>query len=682
MEAYSIILVDHNLSYLEAAQNILNVHDNLFHIDNATTSDDCIRNLIEKHYDVCLLNFKVNGEDGLKLLSRIKALRKNLPVIMLVDEDHEAIAVRALEQGADDYIMKVSGDRTALPFTVRKVIERNQNQGQRKFETVEIPESVEELEDTTPSSETQFESPQIQSPFYTIDSSGRFLAANAKMAAISGYSEDELLELSLSDLLPQDEEYQFQKWFSRLNSNGEKATFTTELITKYGQRQQVNFVLHSMKNQQGRVVGFQGQLQNVGTDSHNTTFEGQEISDTYQIITELISIINQSLQQPLNHLLERITQVAAQMFRFERVALALLNRKKRVFVKQALIGFQTRKPHESTLLEVPAEVIDKIFSDPYHMKVMYYHRDGIVDLQGEALKKQMHPDDLMREKARQFSWQDDDMFILNLVDQNQHTFGYLSFEKPLDGARVNPDIAYHLEIFGKLASMAVENHQHYAALERKNRRLKQLLVANNIFKLHLNLTDLLKEVVWSVKTSLDFNLVGLALIFSKSTMLELRAVACEDKIKLIQLEELRFGLNEIKSILKEPYKHSHSYLIEDKNGVFKKLKDIYYGSRNQPRPGDWKRDYLLLVPLRSRDQRISGFLMVDDPLDGKFPSMDVIRTLEILANQVGIAIDNRMMYFQMKKRMKFLEKISGINTPNSTSPQKEGVQRLIQKFFK
>jgi hypothetical protein len=43
---------------------------------------------------------------------------------MLVEDDREDIALKSIEAGAYDYIMKTRGYLTALPFTVSKALEK------------------------------------------------------------------------------------------------------------------------------------------------------------------------------------------------------------------------------------------------------------------------------------------------------------------------------------------------------------------------------------------------------------------------------------------------------------------------------------------------------------------------------------------------------------------------------
>lgn len=684
MEKISILLVDKNQDYLESCINILQVRGNLFQIDTAGSAAEYEEKLKQNEYDVLLLNHQNNESDGLKQLHQIKALKNNLPVILLVDEAHEKVAARALDEGADDYIVKVSGDQTALPFTIRKVVERNRTRPQPVFVPQIEAEPADDPDLSPPPEsaklETNAKPPKNPDPIYQLDQEGHFLSADEPFISLSGYTEEELRELSVADLLPGEFGNKFQHWFHNLVHNGESATFSSELQTKLGVRVPVKFILKIVKDAAGNIRGYKGWFEKLSEQKLNQT---NGLVDQTKMISEIIDTMNTSLKEPVNFLLERLTQIASQVFRFKKVTLALLDRKKKVFIKQAIVGFNRLR--NNALMEVPADVIEQIFNDPFQLKVMYYRRDGLIDFLQKEQQQKLYNEKEKRETPLRFKWQEDDMLILNLVDQNQHTFGYVSLENPLSRSEITPELAHNLELFGKLASMAIENHYHYSMLERRNRRLKQILVTNNIFKLYLNINELLKEVVWSVKFSMDFNVVGLALVTRKSGKLELKATACDDKIKQLQLEEQKFDLPAVAEILKKrKYFRSKSYMITEPEPVFQSLKQVYYGSRRKNmRRGPWKPEYLILVPIKTRDHKISGFLVVDDPADGRIPNLDMFRTLEILANQIAIAIDNRTMYSQMKKRVKILEKASGFSEETvDATDQNLRIQRLVDKFFK
>ncbi|MDZ7261419.1 MAG: PAS domain S-box protein [candidate division KSB1 bacterium] len=638
MDKIYLLLADNEQAALKTAKRILEFHGDNFEVEFATSVKECLEKIFSHKYHILLLNYDLEGAKGFEVLDTIVQAGITLPVIMMVEEGREDIAIEALDRGACDYIMKVKGYLTALPFTIRKVIERKKISKDESS----LPK---EAKITTPID-----------AYYILDKRGRFLSANDKMENISGYSEDELLELSVIDLIPREQEQEFYQWIVGLDRNDSEKPFQSYIIGKQGQKNPVEIYLKAMKDDAGEIVGYQGRARDV-TNKTTREFPTDGRIDQIRLINEMADAINSSLNGTMQLLLERIIGLACQLFKFKRATLALLDKRKRVFVKQAVIGYKTINSLESKIVEVPQEVIDKIFVNRFKVKVLYYSQDIKYDGQNPNNTFVLERRTQIRRPENQ--WHEQDLIILNLTDRNNKTFGYISLTEPVEGVIPSRDVFYNLEIFANLAALAIETFYKFSTLERRNRRLTQVLVTSNIFKLYLSLNELLKEVVWSIRFSLDFNLVALALISSKTGKLEIRAVACDDKIKLVQLEELTFPLNSFRELLKEKYKKSKSYLINEEEVAIRNLKDIYYGARfDRPREGDWSRWTLLLVPLKSRDNKITGFLLADDPVDWKLPDLDILRTLEILANQVSVAIDNRIMYLQLKKRVEILEKIA------------------------
>jgi two-component system response regulator AtoC len=64
-------------------------------------------NLLEtENFDVMLADFRLPGEDGMKLISRAKSLSKPPICILMTAYGSEELAVDAMKRGADDYIVK------------------------------------------------------------------------------------------------------------------------------------------------------------------------------------------------------------------------------------------------------------------------------------------------------------------------------------------------------------------------------------------------------------------------------------------------------------------------------------------------------------------------------------------------------------------------------------------------
>src|SRR5436190_2416053 len=63
--------------------------------------------LLEKeHFDVLLTDFRLPGDDGMKLIARAKSLSKPPVCILMTAYGSEELAVQAMKNGADDYIAK------------------------------------------------------------------------------------------------------------------------------------------------------------------------------------------------------------------------------------------------------------------------------------------------------------------------------------------------------------------------------------------------------------------------------------------------------------------------------------------------------------------------------------------------------------------------------------------------
>ncbi|MFQ5824925.1 MAG: response regulator [bacterium] len=664
MNNLRILIAGTSSSYLEISKKMLKFHYENCEVDFAVSGKECIQKASANPYDLVLFDYDLGDKNGLEVIESIRFKGKDIPLIMLIEEGEEAKALQAIEKGASDYILKVRGYLTALPFTVRNLIERKKlvRTELAKIPTVEPNKKV-----------------NNNDGYFILDRRGHFLSANHIMEKITGYSEDELLELTLVDLLPKEQEKQFYDWLQLVNSNGKSSLpFRTEIYSKTGNKIHLEIDLAAIKENQ-EVVSYRGKAKNI-TEKIVQQHKHDGRFNQLNMINELSQAIIACYYEPLNVLLERIAEIVCQIFRFKRSTVALLDKRKKAFIKQAMIGYMSVPVVDNRTIEIPREVIERIFADRFRVKVIYYnqdHRDNASYLNSRL------PERRTQKRRLPSQWHKRDLILVNLMNRNGQTFGYISLDDPSEDNIPTRETFYNLELFGQLVSFAIENYYQFSALEKRSRRLKQILVTSNIFKLYLSLNDLLKEVVWSIKFSLNFNLVALGLISKKSGNLEIKAVACDDKIKLNQLLELNFPLNSFAQLFRDEYNRGKSYFIYQEENIFRSFKHIYYGaSLAEPKNTSWPIWGMLLVPIKSKEGKVIGIILVDDPDNSKAPTDEVMRTLEILANQVAVAIDNRIMYVQAKKRIQMFENNSPEAKNDFPDYSAPGIKRLVHRIFK
>lgn len=94
----------------------------------ATSGEEALAMYQEIQPDCVLLDHNLHDTDGLALLARLQqlALPNSLCAVMITGSGSESLAVRALNSGALDYLVKQHFDHELLTKTVRHAIEKNE----------------------------------------------------------------------------------------------------------------------------------------------------------------------------------------------------------------------------------------------------------------------------------------------------------------------------------------------------------------------------------------------------------------------------------------------------------------------------------------------------------------------------------------------------------------------------
>jgi len=191
-------------------------------------------------------------------------------------------------------------------------------------------------------------------------------------------------------------------------------------------------------------------------------------------------------------------------------------------------------------------------------------------------------------------------------------------------------------------------------LSQRNREraetLNQILEISNDLKRNRTLDDLFQSIVSAVAKSLGFQAVLLSLYDREQNVFSPRAhFGLGERWPKILGKTVPAG--EVTRHWTDRYRVSKSYHVRDRS-VHTGISGIASSvSGRVLAAGDdgWRAEELLWIPLYSED-RLLGYLSVEEPHNGKSPTLETIRSLEIFANQAVTAIESARSYDEAREQ--------------------------------
>ena len=94
----------------------------LVHVDRLS---EALSSLARESYEIILLDLSLPDAHGLDTISRLRSHAENVPIVVLTGLNDEEVAVAAVEQGAQDYLIKGQVDGPLLARSLRYAIQRH-----------------------------------------------------------------------------------------------------------------------------------------------------------------------------------------------------------------------------------------------------------------------------------------------------------------------------------------------------------------------------------------------------------------------------------------------------------------------------------------------------------------------------------------------------------------------------
>jgi len=112
-----VLLLEEELSHVRGAD---------FSVTRAERLEDALARLEEADFDVVLLDLGLPDSQGQETLIRLRWHEPKVPIVVLTGLDDEAVGIRALQMGAQDYLIKGQFPAALLGRCLRYAIERHQ----------------------------------------------------------------------------------------------------------------------------------------------------------------------------------------------------------------------------------------------------------------------------------------------------------------------------------------------------------------------------------------------------------------------------------------------------------------------------------------------------------------------------------------------------------------------------
>src|SRR2546422_5782186 len=192
---------------------------------------------------------------------------------------------------------------------------------------------------------------------------------------------------------------------------------------------------------------------------------------------------------------------------------------------------------------------------------------------------------------------------------------------------------------------------------QRTRQIKELIRLGNILRAELGLNEVLQQIVASISACTGFRMSVINLIEERGGTLSSVAFAGVSPENERVLREAHDPVEKLFKLMRPEFRISQSYFISHEYGdVFSDYVSVVQKTVDDYEAGGWHPDDMLMVPLFSpRKKKLLGFLSLDDPEDGKIPTVESMEVAELFANQAAIAIDNARIFQEREAEHRALE---------------------------
>lgn len=186
-----LIVDDDEDDFFITADHLKQIDNYEFTIDWCYNYKKALEHLDKRTHDIYFVDYRLGAKTGLDLLKEAIKLKIEDPIILLTGKGNKDIDIEAMQIGATDYLVKTELNSEKLERCIRYALERTTylkalRANERKYRNI-------------------FE--QSKDAVFTATTGLQFKDVNSRTAELTGYTTDELTQLTVYDLI----EYESQR---------------------------------------------------------------------------------------------------------------------------------------------------------------------------------------------------------------------------------------------------------------------------------------------------------------------------------------------------------------------------------------------------------------------------------------------------------------------------------------
>ena len=190
--------------------------------------EDFLRELTDGPTDIILADYTLPQFGALEALRLLNEVRSKVPLILVTGSNSEEVAVRCMQEGAEDYILKSSLKR--LPSAVQRTLTKYQAENKRQATEAALRRSEEQYRLITENT---------RDLICLLDLDGNFIYATPSFELVLGLPVEQLLSSRCSTLIHPDDSRTFKETLDEALFFHESRT--AELRFRHGQGNWISF---------------------------------------------------------------------------------------------------------------------------------------------------------------------------------------------------------------------------------------------------------------------------------------------------------------------------------------------------------------------------------------------------------------------------------------------------------